>query len=186
MARPEKRKAAKDYPGIPKGTEYWYVKIKTGPRSSRVMRQLAPFKRSQLTSSTFLSGLYDWEDAKAALSTMENAQDLADTIRGIGEEAQGSFDNMPEGLQQGDTGQLLEQRAEACNTAAEEIEEIISEWETEKDNHEELENAFHDYESALEEWSEESGEDKPEEVEDPGDFDEEGFISRVQEVEVNI
>ena len=56
MARVHHRKAAKDYPdhGIAKGDLYYYTKIKTGPRSSRVLRSKEPFKRSQLTSSEFL------------------------------------------------------------------------------------------------------------------------------------
>jgi hypothetical protein len=188
MARPQKRKAAKDYPGIPKGSEYWYVKIKTGPRSSRVMRQLTAFKRSQLTSSEFLSAQYAWEETKAELSDMDEAQGLADTIRELGEEQQSKKDNMPDGLQQGDTGQLLEDRATACEDAATEIEAVISDWESAKDDYETEQTAFEEYETALENWisdGEPEG-DKPEEVEDPGEFDEDEYISRVQDVEINI
>ena len=52
MARPEQRKARKDYPreGIKAGDTYWYVKLKM-QRGGRVMRSLTPFKPSQLTQS---------------------------------------------------------------------------------------------------------------------------------------
>ena len=162
MARPEKRNAAKDYPnsGIAKGDSYWYVKIKTGPRSSRVMRQKHPFKRSQLTSSDFLSQLYDWEDSIADFAgTHDELQDFADTIRQLGEEQRDKYDNMPEGLQQGDTGQMLEQRADACESAADEIENIqsnwesaFSDWESEVETYVEEMAAFKQYEAEVEAW----------------------------------
>lgn len=162
MARVKYQKAAKDYPanGIAKGDMYYYVKIKTGPYTSRVMRSKTPFKRSALTSSDFLSQLYDWEDALSDLGSMDDAQQFADDIRALGEEQRERFDNMPEGLQQGDSGQMLEQRADACEAAADEIEEIINEWEAERDN-----------------WD-------PEEN-DGEDFDDDEFISRARDVSVD-
>ncbi len=164
MARPEHRKAAKDYPqqGIAKGDTYWYVKIKTGAYSSRELRQKHPFKRSQLTSSDFLSQLYDWEDSIADFAgTHDELQDFADTIRQLGEEQRDKYDNMPEGLQQGDTGQMLEQRADACEAAADEIENIAnnwesaySDWENEIETYKEEMHAFRDYEKRHAEWEE--------------------------------
>jgi len=49
MAKTFHRKAAKDYPneGISKGDMYWYAKIKTGQRSSRVIRSLTPIPMSK-------------------------------------------------------------------------------------------------------------------------------------------
>ncbi len=186
MAKVERRKAAKDYPdnGILKGEEYYYVQMKTGPRSSRVLRSKTPFKRSQLTTSDYLGTLYDWEDTKADLASMEDAESLVDEIRTHGEEQQEKFDNMPEGLQQGDTGQMIEARATGCEAAATEIEDIIAEWTSAKEEHDAEVDDFAEYAKARDEWDEESGEDEPEEVADPGDFDEDDFISRVHGVEV--
>lgn len=166
MARPKYRKANKDYPSndIKKGDQYWYVKIKTGPYSSRVMRQKQPFRRSQLTTSEYLGQLYDWEDAKGRLSNMDDAQDLADTIRALGEEQAEKKSNMPDALQDADSGQLLEARASGCEAAADEIEEIISRWESERDNFEP---------------------EEPAEGEDPEEFDPQEFIDEVQNVEVS-
>jgi len=215
MARPEHRTAAKDYPdqGIAKGEKYWFVQIKTGPRSSRTMRQKSPFKRSQLTTSDYLGQLYDWEDSKAEIASMEDAQEFADTIRSLGEEQGEKFDNMPEGLQQGDSGQMLEARRDACEAAAGEIEEIISEWESAKDTweseieqyktdlaaHKESQEAFDDWEAtndSLDEGEEnpdpeptvEAEPDLPDHTNDDGDepeFDETEWLDRVREVSVD-
>lgn len=191
MARPVQRKANKDYPqnGIKKGDTYWYVKLKL-QRGGIVKRSLTPFKRSQLTTSEFQSALYDWEDEKDGLGDMDNAQSLADTIREIGEEQQGKFDNMPEGLQQGDTGQMIEQRAQACEQAASDIEEIIGEWETAKEEHDSAVQEYEAAQSALEEA--ENGEEAEDaatelmQVEEPEEWDDSEFVSRVQDVSVDL
>lgn len=135
MARVKHVKARKDYPqyGIAAGEMYYYTKIKTGPYTSRTLRQKTPFKRSQLTQSEYLSQLYDWEDRKDEVSSIDDAQQLADDIRALGEEQREKFDNMPEGLQQGDSGQMLEARADACEAAADEIEDAIQEWQSAMD-----------------------------------------------------
>lgn len=208
MARPEHRTAAKDYPdqGIAKGDKYWFVKIKTGPRSSRTMRQKNAFRRSQLTSSDYLSQLYDWEDGKAEISSMDDAQEFADTIRSLGEEQGEKFDNMPEGLQQGDTGQTLETRRDNCETAAGEIEEIVSEWESAKDTWDtEIDQykndlqAHKDSQEAFDEWegiddnedpepTVEAEPDLPDHTEGEGDelsFDESEWLDRVRDVSVD-
>lgn len=127
MPRVHKRKAAKDYPdhGIVKGDTYYYTKMKTGPRSSRVLRSKTPFRRSQLTGSEYLGTLYDIEDDQAKLDSLEDSSDIAERYRTLGEETLEKFDNMPEGLQAGDTGQMLQERADACETAADEIEDLV-------------------------------------------------------------
>lgn len=136
MAKVSRRKAAKAYPehGIAKGDQYYYAKIKTGPRSSRTLRSLKPFSRSQLTSSEYLSALFSWEDERDKLSSMDDAQALADTIRDLGDAQGEKFDNMPDGLQQGPTGSMLEERRDACEAAAGEIEDILSDWESAKES----------------------------------------------------
>ncbi len=131
MARPEQRKARKDYPqnGIKAGDLYWYVKLKL-QRGGQVKRSLTPFKPSQLTNSGFKSAFLaageDWEASDKDADAMRSA---AEAIRSAGEEAQGSFDNMPEGLQQGDTGQSLENRASECSRIADELDSLADELE---------------------------------------------------------
>lgn len=131
MAKPEQRKARKDYPqnGIKAGDLYWYVKLKL-QRGGMVKRQIAPFKPSQLTNSPFKSGwLAMQEEWDASDKGGEAIRAAAEALTSLGEEAHGSFDNMPEGLQQGDTGQQLEARADACENAASELESLADEFE---------------------------------------------------------
>lgn len=143
MARVHHRKARKNYKdhGIKKGDMYYYVKIKTGPRSSRVIRSLKPPKRSQLTSSSYLSQLYDIEDNIAAMTEINEAADYAEQLRTLGEEQRDNLSNMPDSLQQSETGQMLEERADACDSAADEIESIVSEWESSADEEDDREDA---------------------------------------------
>ena len=130
MPKVEKRVARKDYPesGIAKGDTYYFTKMKTGPRSSRTMRSKTPFKASQLTSSAFksayLAAQEAWDDGDKDADAMRSA---AEAIREAGQEAQNAFDNMPEGLQQGDTGQMLEERANYCESAADSLEGLADE-----------------------------------------------------------
>lgn len=132
--------AAKDYPqaGIKKGESYYWWKFKARyGNSPRKMSKTRP-RPSQLTQSEYLS---------QALALQERVEDLApdstlpdelpgviDDLRSLGDEQGDKLDNMPEGLQQGDTGQLLEQRRDACNEYANALESIdLQEFEADPD-----------------------------------------------------
>ena len=132
MPRVHKRTARKDYPenGIKKGDVYYNWTLKTGPRSSRTYRSLSPPKRHQLTSSEYLIEWYSIND------DLEEFNDDADALREIigrleqlRDDTQEKFDNMPEGLQQGDTGQLLEERIEQCESLVSDLEDHHSDLE---------------------------------------------------------
>lgn len=135
MARVHYRKARKAYPdsGIEAGQMYYYCKIKTGPRSSRELRSLQPFPRSQLTSSEFLGRAYDLEDQIAALdfadvdSAVGDAESIVDEIDALGDEQQDKLDNMPDGLREGPTGELLQERVDMCEDWASNIEGALGE-----------------------------------------------------------
>jgi hypothetical protein len=127
--RRESRTARKDYPGIKKGEKYYYTCIKTGPRSSRELRSKTPFRRSQLTSSDFLSQAYDLSDSVADIATKEEIADLISSFESLRDEQQEKLDNMPEGLQQGATGELLQERIDQCESIIGELETIDSELE---------------------------------------------------------
>jgi hypothetical protein len=125
MARVQTRKAAKDYPAnnIKKGDTYYYVKIKTGPYSSRTIRSLTRPKRWELTTCDFYGQLWPIEDEGFdSVSDASDLHDIANDLRDLGSEQQEKFDNMPDGLQQGDTGQQIEQRAQQCEEWADAIE----------------------------------------------------------------
>jgi hypothetical protein len=133
MAKVHHRRANKDYPqaGIAKGEMYYFAQIKTGPRSSKTIRQKDPIKPGQLTSSDYLSRLYDLQEQLADITDPHDAADIIDALRELGQEQREKFDNMPEGLQQGDTGQMLEERADTCEGAADEIETLMEGWDEE-------------------------------------------------------
>lgn len=109
---------------IKKGESYYWWKFRYGGK--HVSR--TPPKASQLTQSAFLSGLYSVQEAIGKLTADDGLPDavasLAQDLRDLGDDCQGSYDNMPEGLQQGDTGQLLEARVQAVNDAADGLEAI--------------------------------------------------------------
>jgi hypothetical protein len=129
MPRVHYRKARKDYPaqGIAKGEMYYTAKIKQ-QRGGITLRSKTPLKPSQLTTSAFksayLAAQETWDESG---KEAEDIRAAAEAIRDAGQEAQGSFDNMPEGLQQGETGQMLEERANQCESKADELEGLADE-----------------------------------------------------------
>lgn len=136
--------ARKDIPeaGIKAGEPYYWWKFRFG---GTYRSKTAP-KPSQLTQSTFISTMLSLQERLEALvsslqvgdTTCSDAEterdDIVSEVRAAGDECQSSFDNMPEGLQSGSTGSLLEARVEACETIADELEGVdIPEEEEEKD-----------------------------------------------------
>lgn len=155
MARVHHRKARKDYPkdGIKKGDLYYYCNFKTGPYTSRIIRQKEPIKASQTTGSDYLRGWYILQETDNDYTTPEDCNNASEAIREIADECQEKFDNMPEGLQQGDIGQLLEERIYHCETASDRLSEIAQE--LEDLNEVDYENPD-EYEEAVEALSEEA------------------------------
>lgn len=131
--------ARKDYPehGIKKGDEYYWWAFMVGGRGGPKHFSKTPPKPSQLTQSEFLSQVYDLNERLENLEPGDHEElaselaEIAEEFREIASECEDKFNNMPEGLQQGDTGQLLEQRAEECNSLADELEGIDCEWDEE-------------------------------------------------------
>lgn len=170
MARIHTRKAAKDYPahGIKKGDTYYYVQIKTGPRSSRTIRSLTRPKRWELTSSDFYRQLWPIEDEGFdAVSEASDLHDIAEQLRDLGSEQQDKFDNMPDGLQQGDTGQLVEQRAQQCEEWADAIEQTANDLETKLSEFDDALEPWAAYRAAMEEWDDLPTDERPDEPTEP-------------------
>jgi hypothetical protein len=123
------RKAIKDA-GIKIGDSYYWWKFRFGGR--RVSK--TPPTRSQLTQSDFLSQVYDLEDRIGRLSATDYVEDpdslksdlddIASEIRSLGEEQSDKLSNMPDSLQSGSTGELLQQRSDECESWADELEGI--------------------------------------------------------------
>jgi len=131
--------ARKDYPehGIKKGDEYYWWAFMIGGRGGPKHFSKTPPKPSQLTQSEFLSQVYDLNERLENLQPGDHEElaselsEIAEEFRTLASECEDKLSNMPDGLQQGDAGQLLEQRAEECNSLADELEGINCEYEEE-------------------------------------------------------
>lgn len=129
MPRVAKRTAAKAYPadGIAKGDVYYHWKIKMA-YGGLVRRSKTYPRRSQLTLSDFLGQAYDLDDAVSAAESPDDLDSLADDVRALGEEQADKLSNMPDGLQSGSTGELLQERADQCEEWATEIDNARDAW----------------------------------------------------------
>lgn len=130
MAKIENLVARKEYKCskcgkvIKKGDQYW---------------KGIPFRRSPIIRC-LKCGIYRWEcsssdyvqsvgrvcdcwqkDYELGEST---AQEIAEELTNILDECQDRLDNMPEGLQEGDTGQLLQERIDQLGDVINELEDI--------------------------------------------------------------
>jgi hypothetical protein len=147
------KSARKDNPVAKKGESYYWWKPMVGGRGGAKRYSKERPSRSQLTQSEFLSTLYDIEDGSMSEAhTPEDFREVAEALRELGQEQQEKYDNMPDGLQQGDTGQMLEERASGCDSWADEIdtaadelesalEEVDANWQAWEDYDEEDEDA---------------------------------------------
>ena len=139
------KKARKDNPAVKKGESYFHWKFRFGGKYYSKTRP----KASQLTQSEYLSQMYGYEEqlAEIEFDSIEGIKDmigeLADEIESFGEEQEGKRNNMPESLQDSESGELLERRADACREWAEELRtaaDDLEEYESDPDLDEE-ENA---------------------------------------------
>src|SRR3990167_6691124 len=146
---------------IKKGDGYKWWKFRFGGRHVRCLKTECAPRPSDLTQSEFYGTLYGIEESLGtAIEDFRNGgepadlagtlNELAEELRQLGSECQDKLDNMPEGLQQGDTGQLLENRAQECESKADELESAASEIES-VELYDDLEEYLADNETAREE-----------------------------------
>lgn len=105
---------------------YYWWQFAYSPKS---MSKTYP-KSSQLTRSEYLGQAYEIEEEIGDYScdTMEELQGFVEEKIGqiltLGEEQQEKLYNMPDQLQDSDSGQLLQSRADACESICSELESI--------------------------------------------------------------
>lgn len=120
------------------GSPYRWWKFRYGGRRVRCMNPACAPRPSDLTQSEFLGTLYDIEETvSTAVAELRDGgepsdcaqalRDAAEELRNLGTDCQDKLDNMPESLQQGDTGQLLENRAQECESKADELDSAADE-----------------------------------------------------------
>ena len=134
---------------IKKGDSYFWFANRIG-RSSRKSTFCADHRPrpSEMTTSDKLSQLYaareavedamrrsddngntvSLEDYKEAVQAA--LEDAASTARDVGEEYRDSKSNLPDSLQDSQTGQDIEEKADACDAWADELESAASEIES--------------------------------------------------------
>ena len=71
-----------------------------------------------LRRNTLRGIIKEWESSQTAIEEAKGALD------GVTEEEQDAFDNMPEGPQNGDRGQQMQEYIEAMETASGDLEDI--------------------------------------------------------------
>ena len=163
MAKIEKPKARKEYKcskcgeTIKVGDTY----LKGTPfRRSPVIRCVKCGLRSwELSSSDYVQGVGRacdcWEEDYGC--DEDTAQSIADELDTIKDNYQDSLDNMPEGLQEGDTGQLIQERIDNLDSAISDLEAI--DYDTLKENAKDdvdSEEGTDEYEAELEEKTKDS------------------------------
>jgi flagellar biosynthesis chaperone FliJ len=174
------KSARKDNPVAKKGESYYWWKPMVGGRGGAKRYSKERPSRSQLTQSEFLSALYGIEDGDmASAQTPEEFKSIAEALRDLGQEQQDKYDNMPEGLQQGDTGQMLEERAQNCESWADEIEQRADELETALEGFDERWQAWADYREAQDAYDDldEDEQEAADEPEEPDSDEPEGSSS---------
>lgn len=113
---------------IKAGDPYKWIKFRFGGR--KVKCGACDFRDSELTQSEFLSQVYDLNTRLGNLSGDEpedlksELEDIASEFENLASECDDKLSNMPEGFQQGDVGQRLEERSSACNDVASSLQGI--------------------------------------------------------------
>lgn len=174
MAKSTKQKARKEYKCnkcgavINKGDEYY--KIEAMYQSTKYRCCKCKPQRSELTSSEYLSWLYDLQDNLTERYDLrsESAKDeLYSEIESQKDELEDRLNNMPEQLQYAPTGETLQERIDSLDSALDDLDNLeypdeeeyrldddekedLSEEEIEEQENEKFQDALDDYESELE------------------------------------
>jgi len=138
------KSARKDNPVCKAGEPYYWWKFRYGGKHY----SLTYPKQSQLTQSAYLGNIYDLSDQLGGINISGNEyegdevglkleeaksdakmqlEEVQGSIQEAGEECQESLDNMPEQLQYAPTGELLQERIDACECVDQEIDSAVNE-----------------------------------------------------------
>lgn len=115
--------------GVEVGDSYYHWSHRTSYGGIKRCSKMRPGP-AQLTRSEFWGQAYGLQDEIASESP-ETAEELVsaregwvDQIRSLGEEQDEKLNNMPQGLQESDTGYLLGERRDACGEWADALESV--------------------------------------------------------------
>jgi hypothetical protein len=133
------KKARKDNPVCKAGESYYWWKFRYGGKRYSLTRP----RPSQLTNSPYFGSIRSLvekiEDTTVTDADQLNElkEEVRDELESIQSECQDSLDNMPDSLQYSPTGELLQERIDACDSAISDFDSIEDEFDFE-------ENAFED------------------------------------------
>lgn len=100
-----------------------YKKITAMYSAPRIVCNDCKVPRSELTSSEYLAWLYDLQDT-FEINDESDVESLKDELENQRDELQDRYDNIPESLQDGDAGTLLQERIDTLESAISDLEQI--------------------------------------------------------------
>lgn len=129
----QKARKARPEHGIEVGDSYYWWKTRVGRGSGIKRYSKTPPTRSQLTNSGFLKELYSLQDSlherlvsAGAGGFSDELQSVADEVRNMASECEEALENMPETLREtSSSGELLQERVDALNEWADELEGMV-------------------------------------------------------------
>lgn len=113
---------------VAKGESYYWWQFKNGGKNISKTRP----KDSELTQSPYLAAIYDFtdelNDVRGNVSDVDDLQsfrdDIVSRLEELRDEQEEKKSNMPEGLQEGPTGELLQERYDSLDSAIDEINSV--------------------------------------------------------------
>lgn len=109
---------------IPKGSSYYRGCLNFHPDIIRCTS--CRLKSYEVTSSDYVKSVgpivEDWRDSYSL--TQEGVEEMISDLEEIRDEQQDHLDNMPEGLQEADTGMLLQDRIDSLESAIDELQNV--------------------------------------------------------------
>jgi len=122
--------AAKDNAVVKKGESYWWWAFRFGGKHFSKEQP----KPSQLTQSAYMSGVLALQEMidEFPLNEVADLEMLRDDVDSqldeIKSTVEDSLSNMPEGLQQGETGSMMQERIDACDSAQSDAQSLDTEF----------------------------------------------------------
>lgn len=127
------KSARKDNPVAKKGESYYWWAFMQGGRGGPKRFSKDRPKQSQLTQSEFWGAIYSLQEQHEYAPSYDDIESAIEEIKSelenIKDETQGKYDNMPQGLQDGDSGQLLQERADTLESVISDLDGVDTSFE---------------------------------------------------------
>jgi len=125
---------------IKRGDSYtfWVFRVNVGKafrkdRRTRCAKPDCQPKPKDLTKSEFWGAIYELQERKFDAESIEDLEgerdDVVNELTNIKDETEGKLDGMPEGLKEGNTGQILQERIDALDGCINDLESTDISWE---------------------------------------------------------